>query len=370
MSQVACILLPHYYVPAVPKVAVQADQSLLRVCIKYTEVVEVSHSGQIFLDLSRLPGSSSIMPSLLKEIVLVTGLQPALGWGVNRWIAKLAARHASTRQLPALTIVPPGHEMAFLQPLPIRWADEIPEEVCLRLEQLGIRTWGQVLSVPPHHLLAQAGLEAGNLLLRLARNEDRRPLQTWPCPPWLEVSQIGEFTQEIMPVATELARSLATRLAAGDWAAGRLVLITAGREDLKPLPALKDTGPERRQPHRRKEYKAVLNPPSPVPGDFDRLNLITRQLFTRLLARLQQDDPTGEWEITLRAENLTRARQQQTRLPFAARGDERDREKRLISLLNSLQARFGPDTVRVAGEYAPDRREKVHQLLREAYELL
>jgi len=138
--------------------------------------VEVVEAGQIFLDLSRLPDSSTVMPSLLKEIVLTTDLQPALGWGVNRWIAKMAARQASTRQLPASTIVPPGHEAAFLKPLPIRWAEEIPEEVCRRLEQLGIHTWGQVSSVPAHYLLAQAGLEAGNRLLRLAQGEDPRPL--------------------------------------------------------------------------------------------------------------------------------------------------------------------------------------------------
>jgi nucleotidyltransferase/DNA polymerase involved in DNA repair len=364
MSQVACILLPHYYVPTAPKVAVQADPSLLRICTNYTEVVEVSEAGQIFLDLSRLADSSTIMPTLLEEIVLTTGLHPALGWGVNRWIAKMAAHQASTRQLPASTIVPPGHEAAFLKPLPIRWAEEIPEEVCRRLEQLGIHTWGQVSSVPAHYLLAQAGLEAGNRLLRLARGEDPRPLQAWPCPPWIEVSQTGQFVSEIMPAATKLARSLAARLAAGNWAASKLALTL--------------TGPERTTPGTNLESpEVVLSPPIPVPGDSDRLNLTSRQLVTRLLNRLQRENPelgqgnlAGEWQLTLRAEHLVRAPRQQTRLSFVTRSKDQGGEKLLIQLMDFLQGRFDPDTVRLAGEYEPDRREKVHQLLREAYELL
>ncbi|MBE3583429.1 MAG: hypothetical protein IMX01_04885 [Limnochordaceae bacterium] len=364
MSQVACILLPHDSIPTAPKVAVQADPSLLRTCLNYTEVVEVIQAGQIFLDLSRLPDSSTIMPTLLKEIVLTTGLRPALGWGVNRWIAKMAARQASTRQLPALTLVPPGHEAAFLKPLPIRWAEEIPEEVCRRLEQLGIHTWGQVSSVPAHYLLAQAGLETGNRLLRLAQGEDLRPLQALPNPPWIEVSQTGQFDSEIMPAAMELARSLAARLAAGDWAASQLALTLTGLERRKPGA-------------NRKSHEVVLTPPTPIPGDSDRLHLTSRQLVTRLLNRLQREYPelgqghlAGEWQLTLRAERLVRASRQQMRLSFGARSQVQRGEKLPLQLVNFLQGRFDPGTIRLAGEYAPDRREKVHQLLREAYELL
>ncbi|HHV53993.1 MAG TPA: hypothetical protein GXX55_00850 [Firmicutes bacterium] len=356
MTQIACILLSHYYVSAGGKVDVRAAQPLLRVCLNYTENIEIVQPDLVFLDLSNVPGSHLLVPGLAEDITEAAadgaGDFPALGWATRRFVAEMAARRAKARGRgkTSFEIVLPGREWEYLRFIPLRWTKDLPVDTCQRFEQLGIRTWGQLADLSPAQLLAQAGLETGAQLLRRIRGEEELPIRSGKQPLWLEVQRPIARIEEISSTTSVLVRQIAHKLAAGGWAAASLTL------ELIPM------------------VTVVVRPPAPVPGDQRRLSIHGDELARRLLAQLRSHPPVrlqGCGQLTLRAEELSPVPCEQASLiPLPARrraGGTNGRDPRLEQLLVWLRQRFGPYAVRRASDIRMDRREAVHRMVQEVY---
>jgi DNA polymerase-4 len=99
------------------------------------------------------------------------GLAPAIGLAAGKFPAYVAA--ASVEPNKAL-LVPPGHEAVFLAPFPV---DLLPldEKMTHQLQLLGIRTLGQLATLPVGAVLTQFGMQ-GQWLHQLARGYDNRPV--------------------------------------------------------------------------------------------------------------------------------------------------------------------------------------------------
>lgn len=170
-----------------------AQEALIDVARSITPRVEDSAVGIVMLDLDGTevsfptPGSLRAALSLrLAEVGLgqsrtapasrCTGPdgQTRVGIGPSRTVALLAARHSGGGH--AVTTV--GMER-FLRALPLDLL-EPPDEIFDRLTRWGVRTLGELASLPLHALGARLG-EEGIQLARRARGEDLLPFR--PAPP-------------------------------------------------------------------------------------------------------------------------------------------------------------------------------------------
>lgn len=120
-------------------------------------------------------------------------------------------------------VVPPGGSPAFLAPFPIGALGHIGghprtpgrTDLCDLLLRLGIRTLGDLASLPAHKVTARFGID-GAFAHRLARGDDDRLLEVREVPPDLTV------TRELDPPAHRVDIAMFAGKAAADELAARL----------------------------------------------------------------------------------------------------------------------------------------------------
>lgn len=96
------------------------------------------------------------------------GITCSIGLGVNKTVAKIA----SERQKPrGLTVVLPGLEAAFLAPLPVRSMSGIGSATSARLEEMGIRTLGELARQDPKRMERAFGVFGPRMVERAAGRE-------------------------------------------------------------------------------------------------------------------------------------------------------------------------------------------------------
>lgn len=143
-----------------------------------------------------------------KTRALVDGVLPGhvscrVGIADGAFAARRAARQAEG------IVVPAGTGPAFLAPLPLAALD-LPDLASV-LTRLGLRTLGDLASLPASDMLARFGTE-GQIAHRLASGLDDRPPATTPPPDDLAmVAELDPPAGEVAPAAF-LARSLAGEL--------------------------------------------------------------------------------------------------------------------------------------------------------------
>ena len=144
-------------------------------------LVEVVSIDEAFLDVSDLPDSAeSIARDLQSRIMKELKLPCSIGVASNKLVAKVAndfgkkASRGSTAPC-AVTVVPPGEEAAFLAPLPTEMLWGVGPKTASRLEELGIRTVGDLAKWPQEELSRRFG-EYGAYLHKHALGIDDRPV--------------------------------------------------------------------------------------------------------------------------------------------------------------------------------------------------
>lgn len=148
-----------------------AFEEMLLALGPFSPLIEPHGLGSAYLEvngLERLYGPDQRLgPSIAQAVKGVTGLPIKVGIASGKFPARMAALQASSKEIQ---IIAPGKERRFLQELPISLLP-IGEEMRGRLHLLGIRTMGQLASLPPSAALAQFGLE-GRRAHQLARGRD------------------------------------------------------------------------------------------------------------------------------------------------------------------------------------------------------
>lgn len=177
-------LCPHLViVPSHYRAYQEMSQQVMVRLRQLTPLVEQLSIDEAFLDVSDLPEpAETIARRLQAAINRDLGLPCSLGVATNKLVAKIANNtgkaSAKTGRPPnTIKVVPPGHEAAFLAPLPVDELWGVGPKTAARLAGMGIRTIGHLARRPEAGLVQQFG-KLGRDLARRAKGIDDRPVIT------------------------------------------------------------------------------------------------------------------------------------------------------------------------------------------------
>lgn len=142
----------------------------------FSPVVEPLSLDEAFLDIGAArrmwDGPESIARMLRSRVKGETGLVVSVGLAPNKFLAKLASSKAKP---DGVLLVEPHTVDSFLGPLPISDLWGVGQETASMLRRLGLRTVGDVTSVPVPILVRALG-SLGEHIARLAAGRDDRPV--------------------------------------------------------------------------------------------------------------------------------------------------------------------------------------------------
>jgi DNA polymerase-4 len=150
---------------------------------RITPLVEQISIDEAFLDVTEIGESGATVALRLQQSIRQElGLPCSLGVASNKMVAKIATdvgKADTTRGSPpnAITVVPAGEEAPFLKPLPVEALWGVGPKTAARLEEIGIKTIGELAEYPEVELKKLFGKNGRELSLH-ARGIDDRPLST------------------------------------------------------------------------------------------------------------------------------------------------------------------------------------------------
>lgn len=205
----------------------------------FTPLVEPLALDEAFLDVGgavHLFGSGrEIGRKIRRRIEDDLDLACSVGVATSKFISKLASKKAKPivagdRILPGegVSVIEPGKELAFLHPLPVRSLWGVGPATFKKLDRLGMRTVGDLLSLDLATLERSLGRALGRHLHDLAHGVDNRPVEIER-----QVKSVGReetFSHDIVdtePLRREVVRladDVAARLRSGGVAARTVTL--------------------------------------------------------------------------------------------------------------------------------------------------
>jgi DNA polymerase-4 len=138
---------------------------------------------EAFVDISDLHEPPELIARRLqKRVNDELGLPCSVGVASNKLVAKIATevgKKTAKKESPpnAVTIVPPGKESAFLDPLEASMLWGVGPKTAAKLAEIGIKTIGDIARYPAEDLARRFG-ENGCDLARRARGIDKSPVSS------------------------------------------------------------------------------------------------------------------------------------------------------------------------------------------------
>jgi DNA polymerase-4 len=163
-------------------------------------LVEQISIDEAFVDISDLhEPPQTIARRLQKRVNDELGLPCSVGVASNKLVAKIATevgKKTAKKESPpnAVTIVPPGTESAFLEPLAATMLWGVGPKTAEKLAEIGIKTIGDIARHPTEDLVRRFG-EHGRDLARRARGVDDSPISSGHEAK--SVSQETTFAQDV-----------------------------------------------------------------------------------------------------------------------------------------------------------------------------
>ncbi len=157
----------------------RASDAVFEVFHDTSPLVEAISVDEAFLDvggLRRVSGTPvQIAARLRAEVRDRVGLPITVGIARTKFLAKVASQEAKP---DGLLLVPPGRELAFLHPLPVRRLWGVGAVTADKLRAHGIETVADVAELSESTLASMVGGAMGRQLYALSRNIDRRRVTT------------------------------------------------------------------------------------------------------------------------------------------------------------------------------------------------
>jgi DNA polymerase-4 len=174
-------LCPPSTVVVVPRFAAYSAYSarIMTALRELTDLVEPVSIDEAFADLEVAAGSGGDLTALALRIRErareLSGLSVSVGLGRSKLVAKLASEDAKPG---GVRVVDPDAEDDFLLPMRVRALSGVGPVSAARLDELGVRTVGDLRRQPLDTLRMVAGEAGGTNLYRIARGWDDRPVTT------------------------------------------------------------------------------------------------------------------------------------------------------------------------------------------------
>jgi DNA polymerase IV len=157
----------------------QASDAVFAVFHDTSPLVEPISVDEAFIDvggLRRVSGTPvQIAARLRSEVRDRVGLPITVGIARTKFLAKVASQEAKP---DGLLLVPPGRELAFLHPLPVRRLWGVGAITADKLHTHGIETVADVAELSESMLASLVGGAMGGRLYALSRNIDLRRVST------------------------------------------------------------------------------------------------------------------------------------------------------------------------------------------------
>jgi DNA polymerase-4 len=156
----------------------EISQTIFAIYERYTPLVEPLSIDEAFLDVSgsmRLFGTpQEIAATIKRDVQQELNLSVSAGVASNKSVAKIASDYQKPN---GLTVVEPGTEQQFLNPLQIERLWGAGPITCKSLRLLGVQTIGDLARLSPELLIAKFGKQ-GEAMHRLARGIDEREVES------------------------------------------------------------------------------------------------------------------------------------------------------------------------------------------------
>lgn len=173
-----------------------------------TPQVEDRGIDEIYIDLSEAVVASAaegapdpwararaIALDIQRAVREATGLSCSIGITPNKLLSKIA----SELNKPAgISVIRPDEVRSVVWPMAVRKINGIGPKANAKLEQLGVRTIGEMAQKDAAWLVEQFGRSYGAWMHRVARGEDDRPVVTWSEPK--SISRETTFEDDLHPV--------------------------------------------------------------------------------------------------------------------------------------------------------------------------
>ncbi|GMR02343.1 MAG: DNA polymerase IV [Acidimicrobiia bacterium] len=205
----------------------------------YTPQVEPLSIDEAFLDITgsiHLFGSpGEIADKIRSDVRSVTGLAVSVGASARKFLSKIASQVAKP---DGVIVVEPGKELEFLHPLPVSYLWGVGPVTKRKLNELGLKTIGDIAETPDDALVAMIGSGAAGHLGALAHNLDPRPVL-----PIRKAKSVGAQSamrskrrslEDLVPVLQRLTDRVAARLREKDRSA-RTVTVRVRFGDLSSV---------------------------------------------------------------------------------------------------------------------------------------
>ncbi len=182
----------------------RVSEAIKKILRERTPLLEDVGIDEAFLDITDIDTPPEEIAAEIKtRIAEETGLTCSIGIGPNKLLAKIA----SDMQKPdGLTIITADTVETNLRPLPVRKLWGVGPKTEAYLKDLGIKTVGELSSIPLEILVKEFGMSYGNYLYTASRGIDESPVVTH----WEPKSLSRETTfQKDIDNWQEIARNLA-----------------------------------------------------------------------------------------------------------------------------------------------------------------
>ncbi|MFZ1165164.1 DNA polymerase IV [Mycobacterium sp.] len=157
----------------------RASDAVFEVFRDTSPLVEAISVDEAFLDvggLRRVSGTPvEIAARLRSDVRSRVGLPITVGIARTKFLAKVASQEAKP---DGLLLVPPGREIAFLHPLPVRRLWGVGAVTADKLHAHGIETVADVAELSESMLASMVGGAMGGRLYALSHNVDQRRVTT------------------------------------------------------------------------------------------------------------------------------------------------------------------------------------------------
>ncbi len=155
----------------------------------YSEKIEKESVDEAFIDItgkiSGFDGAKVLALKIKEEIRQKVGLTCSIGIAPNKLVAKMASDH---QKPDGLTIVKPYDVLQFLTPLKITDLTGVGKKTGERLNELGVRTIGELSKLSADDLIREFGRAKGFWLKQASQGIDDSPVVE------REGTQIGRIT--------------------------------------------------------------------------------------------------------------------------------------------------------------------------------